>query len=162
MPRKCTVCSHKERGEIESDILDNVTYRNIGTKYGVSYGAARRHHENGHIAESLILAHEAQESVKSQNLFEKIENLEIETKAIKAQAEQAGNIGMMLQCIEKQARLIELYGKLKGMLKDVEVNVGVQVNIADLSGKTIDFIKKHKLYQKFVKYMQGEIDAERT
>jgi hypothetical protein len=46
MPRKCTICSHAERIKIEKELLNNVLYREIASKYDISEKAIGRHFQN--------------------------------------------------------------------------------------------------------------------
>ena len=113
MGRKCSICEHPNRVDIESDILYNLSYRDIAAKYGVSYEAVRRHQAAGHIARELVKSAEVVKVIKADNLFERINMLEEEIKAIKEKAKEIGNLGIALNCIDKQMKLIELFVKMK-------------------------------------------------
>ena len=43
MPRKCTICAHPKREEIDQLIVEGVPYRAIACRYGVGREAVRRH-----------------------------------------------------------------------------------------------------------------------
>jgi hypothetical protein len=43
MPRKCSICRHDQRHEIEADLQARLTYRVIARRYGVSKDAVSRH-----------------------------------------------------------------------------------------------------------------------
>ncbi len=46
MPRRCTICYHANRNEIDSALSDNVEYGKIRSKYGVSHKALASHLKN--------------------------------------------------------------------------------------------------------------------
>lgn len=46
MGRKCTICSNKERAQIEASLAENVTYRQVGAACGVTIDAIKRHRKN--------------------------------------------------------------------------------------------------------------------
>lgn len=75
MPRKCSVCSHKDRDSIDVAIADQkVSYRHLASKYGVSLSSMYRHGRN-HVPEMLAKAHEIKEVAHADNLLERIESL---------------------------------------------------------------------------------------
>ena len=164
MPRKCSICTHPKREEIETDILNNVPYRAIATKYSVNRESVRRHTENGHIQEKLIKASEAKEIAQAGKIAEVLGEVLQDLRRIGESAKEKGDDNTEMRVGDRKMKWAEVMGRITGLLKDMEVNVGVQVNIDynNEAGKVIDFIKKHRLYQKFVKYMQGEYDAERA
>jgi hypothetical protein len=61
MARKCTVCEHAERTEIEKAMIRNESFQNIATHFNISVGAAWRHAKS-HLPQRLLetkAAHEA-------------------------------------------------------------------------------------------------------
>jgi len=44
--RKCSICGHKKRGEIEKAIQDGISYRNISERFSISLGSISRHKEH--------------------------------------------------------------------------------------------------------------------
>ena len=164
MPRLCSICNHPRHVEIDEVIvLGNDSYRTIANRFGLSESALKRHAKN-HIAKSLTNSKQAMDAVLSDDLFKKIEVLEVETTGIKATALEAGNLNVALTCIDRMARLIELYGKMKGMVKDFEVNVGVQVNINEVMGVSWTWLDKHypKIAQALREHMGTVYDARYT
>jgi len=41
--RKCTICYHPKKAEIEGEILNGVSYRNIAERFGISIATVSRH-----------------------------------------------------------------------------------------------------------------------
>lgn len=46
MPKRCTICSHKRRLEIDRALVGGTPYRELVKRYGVSLGSLSRHREN--------------------------------------------------------------------------------------------------------------------
>jgi hypothetical protein len=46
MPRKCTICRHTKRREIEADLRAGLPYRNVARRYDISPQALWRHWTN--------------------------------------------------------------------------------------------------------------------
>lgn len=53
MARRCTVCIHPNRTEIEKSLINSDTLRDIAGRYGVSVSAVLRH-KQGHLATGLL------------------------------------------------------------------------------------------------------------
>jgi len=62
MTRKCTVCNHKRRNEIEKRLVQGDAYRDIARQWKVTKDALLRHKENGHISAKLLKAMKAKEA----------------------------------------------------------------------------------------------------
>lgn len=46
MPRACTVCSHSSASAITKEIADGVSFRDIASRFGVTFHAVGRHSQN--------------------------------------------------------------------------------------------------------------------
>lgn len=68
MPRVCTVCAHPEREAIESQIVNQIGYRDIARRYRVSKDALARHRAD-HLPETLLRAQEAEETAEAVNVL---------------------------------------------------------------------------------------------
>jgi len=44
--RKCTICGHPERAQIEAEVQAGATLRNVAQAHGVKLGAVFRHMKN--------------------------------------------------------------------------------------------------------------------
>ena len=128
MGRRCKTCDHPKRAEIEEDLLNNLTYRNIGTKYGISHVSIRRHFEHGHIAKDLVRATEVKKIAYSENLLDKLLYLQHEALKILDEAKNPEEgkpplLNTALSAIGKAAGMLETQAKLAGQIKDQEINI---------------------------------------
>ena len=128
MGRRCKTCDHPKRAEIEEDLLNNVTYRNIGTKYGFSHVSIRRHFEHGHIAKDLVRATEVKKIAYSENLLDKLLYLQHEALKILDEAKNPEEgkpplLNTALSAIGKAAGMLETQAKLAGQIKEQEINI---------------------------------------
>lgn len=64
MPRKCTICEHPHRTEIEKAIVRNDSNRAIASRFDVSRGAVQRHTDN-HLPAAIVHAEESKAEVRS-------------------------------------------------------------------------------------------------
>ena len=144
MPRKCSICIHKRRNEIETDILNNVPYRDISAKYNVGRMPVQRHKQNGHIAESLIKAHEINKIVNADDLLVKILHLQKETLIVLGEAKNDKNHNTILAAVGKAGQLIELQAKLAGQLQEGRViNIYVQPAFIKMQNIILEELDKY-------------------
>ncbi len=54
--KRCAVCGHKKRAEIEADVIRGVTYSAISRQYGVKVDCLKDHKRFGHIPTDAIKA----------------------------------------------------------------------------------------------------------
>jgi hypothetical protein len=76
MARKCTVCEHTERTEIEKAMIRNESYQNIALRFGISVSAVFRHRK-AHVAKSLLKSREAQEAANAAELVREAEAVQV-------------------------------------------------------------------------------------
>lgn len=156
VPRKCTICIHKKRNEIETSFLEDNSYRTISHHFRVSINALKRHVKNDHIAKSLIKAHEINKIVNADDLVFKILHLQKETLIVLAEAKEEKNHNTILAAVGKASGLIELQAKLIGQLKETQVNI----NVFQQSSKTLIFLqdKYPGVLRGLVKYLKEKYD----
>ncbi len=58
MPRRCTICTHKSRAEIDKALVVRRPFRAIAGQHGVSKSALVRHHDD-HLPAALVKAQDA-------------------------------------------------------------------------------------------------------
>ena len=68
MAQICTICSHKDKENINAAILKKESNRNIAKRYSISPAAVHRHKEN-HLATTLTKAQAAEEVTHADTLI---------------------------------------------------------------------------------------------
>lgn len=144
MPRRCTICTHEKRGEIERALIRGEPFRDVASRFGTSPSALHRH-KTSHLAENLAkayettqvtravdLAREAEEQ-KARDLGQAIDTLQ-QLKAINAaclevlqKSRSDGKDSLSLKAVDRIHRQIELQAKLLGELQDQSPQVNVLV-----------------------------------
>jgi hypothetical protein len=142
MGRKCSICEHEKLVDIDKAILDNVSNRAVAGQYGVSREAVRRHQVNGHIENALIHAHDAKEIKEADDVFGRLSNLHDRAMAVLNKAELEQSYTVMLNAIREVRSIIETQAKCHGLMKENEINIGMQVNVADAISITRTFLEK--------------------
>jgi len=140
MARRCTICDHPKRDEIDQALINNGPLRTITDHYDISKTALIRHKQS-HIPELLsksqevqeqkaaliseaVQVKEAQEIGQADSLLTQVKELMTRTERIFTKADEAGDLRTALQAIKESRGNLELMGKLLGELQD-----GVTINL---------------------------------
>jgi len=125
MSRKCTICEHESRHEIDKALaVDGASIRGIARQFRVSDDALTRHVKSGHIIAKIKQAVKAQEIVEADDLLKEIQEIEKTTKGIvhAALSRKKKNVKIpdhktALDGIARREKQIELKGKILGSFK---------------------------------------------
>ena len=74
MPRRCTICIHDSRSEIDQALVKRQPFRAIARQFDVSKSALVRHHDD-HLPASLVKAQEATEAAQADALLAQVVGL---------------------------------------------------------------------------------------
>lgn len=129
MPRRCTVCDHPQREEIDRRLVGGEAYRDIARQFGLSKDAISRHKES-HIPDALVVAQEAGEVAQADDLLAQVKALQTEAQEILGEARASGDLKTALMGIGKAKECLELLFKVEGRLQDQQsVQVAVCMDI---------------------------------
>ena len=116
MPRRCSICTHAEREEIDKALVAGASsVPAIATLFDVSQRALYRHREK-HLPETLAQAQEAREVAQADDLLAQLEGLRKEAHRIKDKAEKGADYRTALAGIRELVRIVELMAKVRGEL----------------------------------------------
>jgi outer membrane murein-binding lipoprotein Lpp len=123
VPRRCTICDHSQRADIDTALLVGEAYRSIAQRIAISADAVWRH-KSEHLPSSLTQAKEAETVSNADDLLAKVAAIETEAKRIAKKAEAAGDLRTAMSGVRELARLVELLAKLRGELNEKQtVNI---------------------------------------
>jgi hypothetical protein len=123
MPRRCTICDHPGRQDIDIQLMGPDPLRNIAQQAHVSTTALLRHKQH-HLPALLIQATETENVARADEILANVRNLQRRTETILDIAEAAGDHRTALMAIRELRNHLELLAKLVGELQD-----GTTVNI---------------------------------
>lgn len=110
MSRACTVCSHKQRQEIDSLLVSGTEpIRTISDRFGVSTASLKRHKAGGHVARKISKSAEARDRLDAGKLLDILDDLLVEARNTIADAKQSGDHRVRLAAV-REAR--ETAGKM--------------------------------------------------
>lgn len=128
MPRLCSVCSHEQRTEIDTQLLAQVTDAKIAQQFGVSKTALSRHrntHLVNRLAEAADRKRQANEA-QADTLLQRVEEYRVRAVTILDAAEKAGSLAVALIAIKELRELLKLQGQIMGKLEGSK-NVNVTI-----------------------------------
>ena len=143
MPRKCTVCTHEARAEIDRALVAGDTFRHIAARFDTSTGALQRHKAD-HLPGRLAKAQEAEEVAQADDLLCQVQDLQARALAILDKAEEAGELRTALSAIREARGNLELLAKLLGELDErPQVNVLVSPEWLELRAIIVGALEPH-------------------
>jgi len=117
MTRRCTICTHPQRGAIDKALIAGEPLRNIVKNVPrCSIGSLHRHKE--HLSATLVKAEEAREVASADSLLDQVQDLQRRTLVILRKAELANDMRTALGAIRETRQNLELLARLLGELKE--------------------------------------------
>ena len=134
--RKCSVCSHPERSEIDKALVTrSMSYRNIAERFGVSVGALSRHKSNHlpRLVEAANASEAAQAVTSGAALIDELNSLLNRALAILEAAEGSGQLKVALQAIREARECIKTCADL-AVTAELEERVEELEDLIELKG----------------------------
>lgn len=140
MGRNCCICAHPKRKEIDRALVaPKPNFSAIARIYDTNRDSVRRHLEDGHVAEKIKKAADAQEALDADNLLQEIRETEKITKDIIKASMKKGkkkvktkeglvevdippDHEMAIKALARREKQIELKGKVFGAFKGDKPN----------------------------------------
>lgn len=142
MPRRCLVCLHPERLEIDKAIIAVEPFRHIAKRFAISSSAVVRHKDN-HLLPQIAKvrqvpdapeaaasaaqaqrAKETEEATQALDVLKQLRAINAACLEVLTKARAAGNDATLLRTVDRIHRQIELQARLLGDLQDTPaVNV---------------------------------------
>lgn len=134
--RKCSVCNHPDRSEIDKALVTrSMSYRNIAERFGVSVGALSRHKANHlpRLVEAARASEVAQAVTSGVALMDELDSLLNRALAILEAAEETGQLKVALQAIREARECIKTCADL-AVTAELEERVEELEELIELKG----------------------------
>jgi hypothetical protein len=144
MSRKCSICNHDRRQEIEHALFRGDSHRVVAQQFTVPRGAVARHIK--HISTALTQARKLTEIGAGKSIFLQLRELNLQIEQLKARADRTGDYRAALAALREKTRLVELEARLTGELNEKpEVKI-VNLNLDAETARrlTETFLARHK------------------
>jgi hypothetical protein len=143
MPRRCTVCDHPQRHNIDETLVTGAPYRSVAKRFELSESAVYRHKAE-HLPAHLLKASEAEELARAGDLLEQVRHLQTHALDILERAEETGDLRTALAAISQARGNLELLGKLAGELDErTLVNLNVSPEWLELRAVIVGALEPH-------------------
>src|SRR4029077_20324690 len=106
MSRKCSVCNHDRRQEIEHMLLRGESHRAVAQQFNVPRGEVARHLK--HASTALAEARKLREIEDGKSILLQLRELNFQAEQLKARADRAGDYRTALAAVREKTRLVEL------------------------------------------------------
>ena len=156
MPKRCSICSHESRKEMDSLILAGQPLLSIARKFRVSEDALSRHKLNGHILR--FLARESPEIKLGDSLLEQLESIQREALSILDGAKLTNDPRVALAAIREVREVITVLARIVGEIKEAPA-VQIQQFIT-LGSAEISEVVRALLDSKVITLSEGEAESE--
>lgn len=117
MARRCTVCDHAARAEIDAALIEGQSLRDVAERFGGLTAASIHRHRHGHLAQAVQLAREAGDAQRGASLLDQVRALHGRTLRILAKAEAEDDAGTALRAVREARGGLELLARLLGELE---------------------------------------------
>src|SRR5579864_9252052 len=144
MPRKCSICNHDRRQEIEYTLLRGESHRSVAQQFKVPRGAVARHLK--HASTALTQARKLKEIADGKSILLQLRELNFQAEQLKARADRAGDYRTALAALREKTRLVELEARLTGELNEKPETKIVNLNLDAETARrlTETFLARHK------------------
>lgn len=129
MPRRCTVCIHPQRDEIERAIARGESYRSIAHQYSVSHTAIIRH-ARAHLPQPVQAAVQAEMVEHGASILSQVRELNQKARQLLEEAAAKGRYTGAAAFLKEARELLTLEARLLGELDTrdrVEVHTHLDV-----------------------------------
>ena len=144
MSRKCSICNHDRRQEIEYALLRGESHRAVAQQFTVPRGAVPRHLK--HVSTALTQARKLGEVEDDKSILTQLRELILEVEQLITRADRAGDYRTVLVALREKTRLLELKARLTGELNEKPETKIVNLNLDAESARrlTETFLARHK------------------
>jgi hypothetical protein len=150
MPRRCSICIHGNRPEIERSVLAGDSYRTVAQRFRVSRDAVVRHRK--HLIVAVAKPFGSEQITQSESLLSQLGELRSEAQRLKQKAERAGDYRAALAAVRELCRIVELVAKLCGQM---DPRTETRILNVNLDSETVSRIRQTFL----ARHANGELSS---
>jgi len=154
--RKCTICSHDERHQINVALVHREPYRHIASRHNVSTGALQRHSRE-HLPALLVKACEAIEGDDAESLASELIKVKEGVHRLRGKAEDEGDIRAALIGCDKALKALELQAKIEQLIQTTPTfNIQLNTEWIELRTAILRALEPHpKARESFLKALSS-------
>ncbi len=126
MPRRCSVCDHASRDEVDRALVAGESFRDIAGRFAGLTPASIHRHRGTHLAAIVRKARDSEDAARAESVLDQVRSLHARTLRILAAAEAEGDASTALRALREARGGLVLLAKLLGELDEAPtVNVSL-------------------------------------
>ena len=139
MPRKCTICEHKKRNQIDSAlVIEGASLRDVAGQYHVSKSSLKRHMDNGHISPAAVTIKQIQEIHRIDSFQEHHQAIRDDLESQKGRAREAEDARLELLISREIIRLHDIDGRASGVYREKVEHTGkIETEVSRMSDQEL-------------------------
>ncbi|MHB8066630.1 MAG: hypothetical protein ACYDIC_01880 [Desulfobaccales bacterium] len=115
MNKRCSICNHPSRAEIDRGLLAGVPYRPLAAQHGLSPSSLSRHLR--HLQQEITLEEHQAQQAQQQAVLEQLELLSIRLDRLFHNATDFHALHVALGCLRESIRLLSLQERFRHSLR---------------------------------------------
>jgi DNA-binding transcriptional ArsR family regulator len=116
MNKRCSICNHPSRAEIDRGLLNGVPYRPLAAQHGLSPSSLSRHLR--HLKQEIALQERQAHQAQHQAALEQLELLSLRLDRLYHHAKDFQSLHVALGCLRESVRLLSLQERFRHSLRD--------------------------------------------
>ncbi len=156
MSRRCSVCSHQGRDDIDQALVRGQGMRGVAGRFGVSASAIQRH-ASRHIRPAIKLAVQQYEGLRIGGLAARLAVLADTAEAVRLSAMQSGDAAIVLRSLDSERALIADLMRILG--HDAE---SVRAELAEAEALAVALLALTRRDPHLTELLAGELDRAGT
>lgn len=120
MPNICQICQHKDRLEIDREIVQGTSLATIAKKYEVEYYSLYPHSKN-HISRQLAQVAEKKLLIENEGLLDLIKSIITRAEDIFSRNYEKKNDNLALKALDSQRNTIQLLSNISAQLHAAKI-----------------------------------------
>ena|SRR5579875_1105477 len=124
MPRRCSICSHRDRKKIDAALANGESNRTISNQFRLTASSVQRHRQ--HVGASLQRAAERREESASESIYAEMRALIDEARGLLAEAKSGGDVRGAIAAVKTAG---DLLNQLDAMVRRAENTIDREVVI---------------------------------
>ena len=111
MDKRCSICTHPARTEIDRALMAGESLRPLAAQYGLSLSALSRHTK--HLSRALTAAADEAHQAHQAVLLDKLDLFDARLERIFRKAEELHSLHVSLGCVQEGLRIFALREKIR-------------------------------------------------
>jgi IS30 family transposase len=116
MNKRCSICNHPSRAEVDRGLMAGVSRSSLAEQYGVSKAALSRHLR--HLRKEIALQEHQAYQAQQQAVLEQLELLSLRLDRLYHHATDYRSLHVALGCLRESVRLLSLQERFRLSLRD--------------------------------------------